>query len=130
MRIPQYISKRRLRQMKQKRIAFALLFLLTMTMNAIGCSYLSRPSDEEVIKAINDSGVLKSESFTITSPLTIVERKSQNKDGSWTFRVKMTMTMLLPNGTVSEPKENITYFRIFKAKDASDKNIWKARLGS
>jgi len=116
--------------MKQKRIAFALLYFLTMTMNAIGCSYLSRPSDEEVIKAINDSGVLKSESFTITSPLTIVERKSQNKDGSWTFRVKMTMTMLLPNGTVSEPKENITYFRIFKAKDASGKNIWKARLGS
>ena len=117
--------------MKQKIKILSLLFLLAMmTMNSIGCSYFSRPSDEEVIKAINDSGVLNSKAFTITSPLTIVERKSRNKDGSWTFRVKMTMTMLLPNGTVSEPKENTTYFRIFKAKDGSGKDIWKARLGS
>jgi hypothetical protein len=116
--------------MKQKTMTFSLLFLLAvMTIHSVGCSYVSRPSDEEVIKAIDDSGVLKSESFTITSPLTVVERSSQNKDGSWTFRVKMIMTMRLSNGTVSEPKENSTYFRIFKAKDGSGKNVWKARLG-
>lgn len=116
--------------MKQKTMTFSLLFFLTMmTMNAISCSYFSRPADEEVLKAINDSGVLTSKAFTITSPLTVVERKGPNKDGSWTFRVKMTMTMLLPNGTTSKPKDNITYFRIFMAKDGSGKNVWKAQLG-
>jgi hypothetical protein len=116
--------------MKQKLMTFSLLFLLAVTaMNAVGCSRLFRPSDEEVIKAINDSNILKSEAFTITSPLTVVERSSQNEDGSWTFRVKMTMTMRMLNGTVSGPKENITYFRVFKTKDGSGKKAWKARLG-
>jgi hypothetical protein len=42
----------------------------------------------------------------------------------------MTMTMQLPDGKVSEPKENSTYFRIFKAKDSAGHSVWKAALGT
>lgn len=117
--------------MRRKAMGFAMFFvLLALTLNGAGCSRFSQPSDAEVLKAIDDSGILKGNSFTITSPVVIVERLKRNSDGSWPVRVKMTMTMLLPNGTVSEPRENITNFRIFKAKDGSGKNIWKSRLGS
>ncbi len=109
----------------------SLLFLATaLTVITVGCSKFSRPSDAEVLKAIDDSGLLKSQSFTITSPLEIVERGKQNKDGSWPVRVKMTLTMQLANGTITEPKENSTYFRIFKAKDSAGHSVWKAALGS
>jgi hypothetical protein len=59
-----------------------------------------------------------------------VERGKQNKDGSWSVRVKMTLTMQLPDGKISEPKENNTSFRIFKAKDSAGHSVWKAILGS
>ena len=42
----------------------------------------------------------------------------------------MTLTMQLPDGKISEPKENDTYFRIFKAKDSAGHSVWKAALGS
>ena len=108
----------------------SLLFLVAaLILSTAGCSKFSRPSDAQIIKAIDDSGVLKNESFTITSPLEIVERGNQNKDGSWTVRVKMTLTMHLQNGKTTEPKENSTYFRIFKAKDSAGHSVWKAVLG-
>ena len=108
----------------------SLLFLVAaLIVSTAGCSKFSRPSDAEVLKAIDDSGVLKSESFKVTSPLVILERGNQNKDGSWTVRVKMTLTMQLPDGKISEPRENDTYFRIFKAKDSAGHSVWKAALG-
>jgi hypothetical protein len=112
-------------------VAFVSLLLIVtaLIVSTAGCSKYSRPSDAQILKAIDDSGVLKNESFTITSPLEIVERGNQNKDGSWTVRVKMTLTMHLQNGKTTEPKENSTYFRIFKAKDSSGHSVWKAALG-
>jgi hypothetical protein len=115
--------------MKARVAVVALLFLVTtLTVITAGCS--RQPSDAEVLKAIDDSGILKSQSFTVTSPLVIVERGNKNKDGSWTVRVKMTMTMKLPDGKISEPKENTAYFRIFKAKDSTGSSVWQATLGS
>ncbi len=111
-------------------IVSLLFFVTAFTVLSVGCSKFSRPSDAEVLKAIDDSGILKSQSFTITSPLVIEERGNQNKDGSWPVRVKMTLTMKLANGTITEPKENSTYFRIFKAKDSGGHSVWKAALGS
>ena len=109
----------------------SLLFIVTaLIVSTAGCSKFSQPSDAQILKAIDDSGVLKGKSFTITSPLVIMERGKQNKDGSWTVRVKMTLTMQLPDGKTSEPKENNTYFRIFKGKDSSGHSVWKAILGS
>jgi len=118
--------------MRNRLMVFSLLLLLSALMViGTGCSSFSRPSDEDVIKAINDSSILKGDNFTITSPLVIVERgNSQNTDGSWTYRVKMTMTMTLPNGKISGPRENAPYFRISKEKEGSGKSVWKARLGS
>ncbi len=109
----------------------SLIFLVaTLTMTTVSCSKGTRPTDAEVLKAIDDSGILKSQSFTITSPLEIVERGNQNKDGSWSVKVKMTITMRLPNGKISEPKENSAYFRIFKTKDSAGNSVWRATLGS
>jgi hypothetical protein len=117
--------------MRGRMAVIYLLFLMTaMTMSTAGCSRFSQPSDSEVLKAIDDSGILKSQAFTITSPLVIVERGNRNNDGSWPVKVKMTMTMSLPDGKTSEPKENSTYFRIFKVKDSAGHSVWKAALGS
>lgn len=111
-------------------VVYSLFFVTAMIVSTASCSRFSRPSDAEVLKAIDDSGILKSQSFTITSPLVIEERGNQNKDGSWPVRVKMTMTMHLADGKTSEPKENSAYFRIFKAKDSAGHSVWKAALGS
>jgi hypothetical protein len=115
--------------MKGRAAAAALLFLMAVVLvSVVGCA--SKPTDAQALKAIEDSGILKSQSFTITSPLTVVERGEKKKDGSWPVRVKMTLTMTLPNGTVSEPKENDAWFRIFKGKDSTGHSVWKAALGS
>lgn len=117
--------------MKARVAVVALLILVTaLTVITAGCSRFSQPSDAEVLKAIDDSGILKSKSFTVTSPLVIVERGNKNKDGSWPVRVKMTMTMQLPDGKISEPKENMAYFKLFKAKDSTGRSVWQATLGS
>jgi hypothetical protein len=121
---------RRQKQMRGKAAVILLSILVTaLTMSTSGCSKFSRPSDAEVLKAIDDSGLLRSQAFTITSPLVIVERGNQNQDGSWPVRVKMTMTMQLPDGKISEPKENAAYFRISKIKDSAGHSVWKATLG-
>ncbi len=115
--------------MRRRAAVAALLFLMTVVLvYTVGCA--SRPTDAEIIKAIDDSGILKSESFTITSPLTIIQRGKQKADGSGPVQVKMTLTMKLANGTVTEPKENDTWFRISKAKDTAGRSVWKAALGS
>jgi len=117
--------------MKNKAAGFFItVLLLTLTMNGVGCSRFFQPSDAEVLKAIDDSGVLKSNSFTITSPVVIVERLKRNNDGSWPVRVKMTIAIQMPNGKTSEPKENSTTFRISKSTDSAGRSVWKAVLGS
>lgn len=107
-----------------------VLFLTTLILSSAGCSRFSQPSDAVVIKAIEDSGILKGKTFTITSPLVHLDRGVQNKDGSWPVSVKMTMIIQMPDGKISEPKENTTMFRIFKSKDSAGHAVWKAALGS
>jgi hypothetical protein len=38
--------------------------------------------------------------------------------------------MQLPDGKISEPKENIANFRISKVKDSTGRSVWQAALGS
>ena len=109
---------------------FMVLFLTTLILSMAGCSRFSRPSDAEVIKAIEDSGILKGRTFTVTSPLVILERSAQKKDGSWPVRVKMTMIIRMPDGTLSNPRENTPTFRIFKSTDSAGHAVWKAVLGN
>jgi hypothetical protein len=108
---------------------FMVLFLTTLILSMAGCSRFSQPSDAEVIKAIEDSGILKGKTFTITSPLVVLERSAQTKDGSWPVKVKMTMIIQMPDGTLSNPRENTPTFRIFKSTDSAGHAVWKAALG-
>jgi hypothetical protein len=113
----------------KKTVVYLLLFVLGLTVT-ISCSRFLRPSNEEALKAIDDSGLLKGDGFKVLSPLTIVEWGTRTKDGAWPVKVKMTITMRMPNGQMSEPKENTALFRIFKANDSAGHIAWKAAMGS
>ena len=112
------------------RISFLVLLvgILAIVVGINGCSGFA-PTDSEILKAIDESGLLKGKNFTVTSPVSIVEKGKRKEDGSWPVKVKMTMTMQLLNGKVSEPRENMPTFRIFKSTDSAGHSVWKASLG-
>lgn len=114
----------------RNRTTFLLLFFLltALAANVVSCSRFSRPSDEEVLKAINDSGILNGKAFTVTSPLTIVERGDRHKDGAWPIKVKMTLSFQKPDGTMVENKENVVTFLTYKSSDGAGKTIWRATI--
>jgi hypothetical protein len=119
------------RFMRTKLFFLVVLVCITaLIVGMSGCSWSTPPSDMEILKAIDESGVLKGKGFTVTSPVVVVEKGKRNKDGSWPVKVKMTMTMQLPNGKVSEPRDNMPIFRIFKTTDSAGRSVWKATLGS
>ena len=113
------------------RISFlvVLVWILAVVVQISGCSRSTPPTDSEILKAIDDSGVLQGKGFTITSPVVVVEKGNRKEDGSWLVKVKMTMTMQLPNGKVSEPRDNTPVFRIYKSPDNAGHQVWKAALG-
>ncbi len=107
-----------------------LLFLLVaITFHMSACSRFFGPSDEEVIKAIDNSGILKSGGFTVTVPPVVVEKGSRMKDGSWPVKVKVTLNMVLPNGQTAT-REITPIFNIHKSKDSGGKTVWTATLGT
>jgi len=89
-------------------------------------------SDEEIIKAIDDSGVMKREdgSLTVIPPVKIAEKGKQNKDGSWPVKVTFTLKYKMKNGKTTPPAETTTSFRIFTVKDNTGKTVLKAQLGT
>lgn len=91
-----------------------------------------KASDEEIIKAIDDSGALKREdgSFVVVPPVKIVERGKRNRDGSWPIRAKFTIKVKMKDGKVSQPTETTSLFTISEEKDATGKSVLKAKLGS
>lgn len=112
-----------------------LLAALTILLSAFlwsGCTSHAQPTDEEIIKAIDTSGTLNRSdgSITIIPPLKIVERGAQRKDGSWPVKVKITLTLRMPDGQVSPPTETTTSFKIFREKDNAGKKVWMAQLGA
>ena len=92
----------------------------------------SEPSDGDIVKAIDDSGIMKRAdgSLTVVPPVTIVERGKRNKDGSWPVKVELTLTYKMKDGRKSPRTETTTSFRIFTAKGDAGKLVWKAQLGS
>jgi hypothetical protein len=90
------------------------------------------PSDEDIIKAIDDSGIMKREdgSFTVVPPVKVVEKGKRNKSGSWPVKVKFTLKYKMKDGRISPPTGTTTLFSIFEAKDNAGKSVWKAQLGS
>jgi len=114
-------------------VFFVLLTLLLSAFVLAGCSKaVSQPSDEEIIKAIDDSGIMKRAdgSLTVVPPVIIAERGKQNKDGSWPVKITFTLTFKSKDGRDSPPTQTTTTFKIFRAKDNAGKKVWQAQLGS
>ena len=90
------------------------------------------PSDEDIIKAIDDSGIMKREdgSLTVIPPVKVVQKGKQYKDGSWPVKVKFTPTYKTKDGKTTPTTETTTSFRIFEEKDNAGKSVWKAQLGT
>ncbi len=90
------------------------------------------PSDVEIIKAIDDSGLMKRAdgSFTVIPPVVIAEKGKRNKDGSWPVKVRFTLKYKLSDGKDSPPTKTTSSFRIFRDKDSAGDAAWKAQLGS
>jgi hypothetical protein len=107
-----------------------LVWISASVLSVGGCSMSTPPTDTEILKAIDESGILMGKGFTVTSPVVVVEKGPRKQDGSWPVKVKVTMTMQLPNGKMSEPRENTPMFRVFKAPDNAGRSVWKAALGS
>jgi hypothetical protein len=112
-----------------------VLLLVMLILSAFmwpGCTSYSQPSDEDIIKAIDDSGIMKRAdgSFTVLPPVIIAQRGQQNKDGSWPVKVAFTLTFKTSDGRTSPPTTTTTSFKIFRAKDNVGTSVWKAQLGS
>ncbi len=117
--------------MKRSMNIFSIVLALLFAFNAGGCSKFFGPSNEEALKAINDSGLLKSSGFTVTSPVTIVEKGKKQADGTWPVKVRMTVSFLSIKGGVPAQREMETTptFLIYQAKDSAGHAVWSARLG-
>jgi hypothetical protein len=90
------------------------------------------PSDEDIIKAIDESGIMKRDdgSLTVIPPARVVEKAKLNKDGSWSVKVKFILKYKMKDGKSTPPAESTTSFRIFAVKDNAGKTVWKAQLGT
>ncbi len=111
---------------------FVFLLLVVSAFNFSGCSKLFGPSDEEVIKAVTESGVFKGGmgGLTLQPPIKILEKGSRNKDGSWPVKVKVIFTFYVNKEQVSAPQEKTSVFNMYKSKDSAGKTVWKAVLSS
>jgi len=107
---------------------FAFLLLIASAFSFSGCSRLFGPSDEEAIKAINESGVFKD--LVLQSPVVILEKGGRNKDGAWPVKVKVIFTYEIKNKQMSAPMEKMLIFNMRKAKDSAGHTIWNTQLGS
>ena len=106
-------------------VAFYLLFALVL--NGPGCWQLFGPSDEEILKAINDSDFIKSGGFTVTAPVVILEKGKKDANGFLPVKVKLSLSIPMDNGEAKKI-EPTPIFKMMKAKDTQGKSIWKASL--
>jgi hypothetical protein len=92
----------------------------------------AKPSNADIIKAIDDSGVMKREdgSLTVVPPVKIMQIGKQDKGGSWPVKVKFTLTYRMKDGKTTPPAESITSFRVIQVKDNSGKAVWKVEQGT
>lgn len=114
------------------KVLSGLLLLIMLALNVSGCSKLFGPSDEEVIKAINDTGLFSGgvEKFTLKSPIVIVDKGMFSRDGAWPVKVKLIYTYTMAGGRETKMTEKIQTFRISKLKDSSGNTVWTAIQGA
>lgn len=105
------------------------LLLLAGVFSVSSCAKLFGPSDQEVVQAINNTGLFSGgvEKFSLKSPIQIVDRGSKNADDSWPVTVKMTLTFTPTGGKESKPMEKTSVFKLYKSKDSSGKITWTAK---
>jgi len=119
--------------MKNKKKMFSVFLLISVLVFYVtGCSKVFGPSDDDVIKAINDSGPYSSgvEKIIFKSPIVVLEKGSRNNDGSWPVKIKVTITYLMADGHETNPMERTLALRNLKSQDSTGKTVWKAVLGS
>jgi hypothetical protein len=116
---------------KRMNVVSIALLLIMFALNASGCSKLYGPSDEEIIKAINDTGLFSGgvEKFTLTAPIVILDKGLFSSEGAWPVKVKMIYTYTMTSGHETKPTEKIQSFRIIKSKDSSGNPVWIAIAG-
>ena len=103
---------------------------MAMVFTAAGCSKLFAPSNDDILKAINDSGTFTSSGFTVTSPITIVEKEGKRDNGSWPVKVRFKLSFMYTKDGVTTQRESETTTTVYisKSKDASGKTVWVAKL--
>ena len=119
--------------MKARITVFPVLLLLIMlTSNVLGCSRFVGPSDEEIIKAINEAGLFSGgvEKFTLKGPIVILDKGMFSRNGAWPVKVRLTYIYTMVGGHETKPTEKIQSFRISKSKDISGNTVWKAETSS
>jgi hypothetical protein len=119
--------------MKNK-VPYYVVFLLFVVFgfNLSGCSKLFGPSDQDVIKAINESEFFKGgvDGQTLQLPIVILEKGGRNTDGTWLVKVKVTFTYYENKDKISAPMNKTLVYKMYKDKDSTGHTIWKAKLRS
>jgi hypothetical protein len=112
---------------QKRRQNYFILLLTVFALTLFGCS--RGPTDEEALKAINDTGLFAGgvEKINLTSPVVIVDKGSRDKNSAWPVTVRFTFTYKMSGGQETAPAEKTTVFHIYKIKDSSGKIIWKAK---
>ncbi len=115
---------------KTARFCFLLLLIIVASLNYAGCSKLLGPSDQEVIKAVGESGVFKGGfgGLTLQSPVTVLEKGSRKKDGAWPVKVKATFTAYISKDVISAPMERTLVFDLRKTRENAGDAVWTASL--
>ena len=105
-----------------------LLLGTVLMLNLSGCSMISGPSDEEVVKAVTDTGLFSGgeEKFTLKSPMVVVHKAMFSSNGAWEVKVKLHYTFMMAGGRETKPVEKVQSFRISQVKDGAGNTVWKA----
>ena len=117
-------------------VLFALMLSGAFVFTVHGCSGGSTtsdtaPSDEEVLKAINNTGLFSGgvEKLLLKSPIEVMERGGRNSDGSWSTKVRI-IYVSTAGGRESAPMEKMSMFRIYRSKNSSGATVWRAVVSS
>lgn len=116
----------------ERRFLTALLINMGLVLCLSGCSMLSGPSDEEVVKAVTETGLFASgeERFSLKSPMVVVEKAMFSSRGGWPVKVKLHYSYLMAGGRETKPVEKVQSFLITRVTDSAGNTRWKAIAGT
>ena len=114
------------------RISSAVIITVVLALNVSGCSLMSGPTDEDVIKAVTETGLFSGgeEKFTLKSPMVVVEKDRFSSHGAWGVKVRLHYSYMMTGGRETKPVEKVQAFLIAKSRDSSGNIVWKAAPGA